>query len=402
MLPKKQFLVVLTGILLLNIYPLSAQYERIQFPAGMKNTYFGVDVGYINYPFSSTQLEPGYQAGTIDIPHPAVRVVLYGLPLGKYVSARISEMRPVTWVHYNNVNGDNTSHSVWMNIGGVTLDGRFPLTEKISLTAEAGLGVITRHGFSVDNHPVVASAVYATGLFGGSFQYQVKTAWDIHLSTVWSPENKKYRQPETFFLGAGFSYHLLPLSEERLEKNSGSGYIFPRHFIMAGYSTNVLGYGVNDLAANDYFPIFWRGDVYVRQGFTFSYQRNVFHGRKVFAFDLGASTGFWQTTSRKEWFFTVSLNPIFKLYALHSKSFDLFFEYSLAGPSFISKAIFDDIKTGEKFTFHDFIGVGTFAGKQKKLYAGIRITHFSNGNIFPHNAGVTVPLTFNLGYVLDK
>jgi hypothetical protein len=402
MLLKKQFLAFLTGLMLFNIHPLTAQYDRVQYPFGMKNTYFGVDVGYINYPFSSEQLEPGYQVESIDIPHPAVRVVLYGLPLGKYFSARLTVMRPVTWVQYNNVNGDQTSHSVWMNIAGVTLDGRLPLSKKLSLTAEAGLGVITRHGFSVDDQAVVASIVYASGLFGGSFQYQINTAWDVHLSTAWSPENKEVNQPETFFLGAGINYHLLPLSEERLKKNSNSGYIFPLHFIMAGYSNNFLGYGVNDLAANDYFPIFWRGSVYVRQGLTFSYQRNVFHGRKVFAFDMSASTGFWQTTENKEWFFTLSLNPILRFYALHSKSLDLFFEYSLAGPTFISKTELDDIQTGEKFTFHDFIGVGTFAGQKKKLYAGIRIAHFSNGNLFPQNPGVTVPLTFNLGYVLDK
>lgn len=196
-------------------------------------------------------------------------------------------------------------------------------------------------------------------------------------------------------------YHLRPLSAEKSERDSISRIIFPRHFIMAGYCTNVLGYGVNNFVANDYFSIFWGGTVKVRQGFILSYQRNVFHGRKVFAFDLSANTGFWETRDRKEWFFTVSLNPVFKLYALHSKSFDLFFEYSLAGPTFISKTVLDDINTGKKFTFHDFMGIGTFAGQQKKLYAGIRIAHFSNGDLFQHNAGVMVPLTFNLGYILD-
>jgi len=398
--PKKIFQILFTGLFIVNSHGTIAQDERTQYPIGLRNAYFGVNIGYINYPFSSAQLEPGYEVGSILIPNTALRFVLSGPPMGKYFSARITYMMPVRWIYYSNINGDETDHSVWMNIAGLTLEGRIPVTQKISVTAEAGIGIITRIGFNIEDEVVVTNANYATGLFGGALQYHLNRNWDLQLSTAWSPENKKYNQPYTFFLGAGFNYHLCPLSPEKLERNASGGFIFPLHFIMAGYSTNVLGYGVNDLVANDYFPIFWGGTVKVRQGFTFSYQRNVFHGRKVFAFDLSGSTGFWQTTDNKEWFFTVSLNPIFRFYALHSKSLDLFFEYSLAGPTFISKAVLDDVETGEKFTFHDFMGIGTFAGKQKKLYAGIRIAHFSNGNLFPHNAGVMVPLTFNLGYVL--
>jgi hypothetical protein len=72
----------------------------------------------------------------------------------------------------------------------------------------------------------------------------------------------------------------------------------------------------------------------------------------------------------------------------------------VAGPSFISKKIIDNEYTGRQFTFQDFMGIGFFAGLKKNWNAGIRIVHFSNGNIFPQNAGVKVPLTFSLGYAL--
>ncbi|MBK6826807.1 MAG: acyloxyacyl hydrolase [Chitinophagaceae bacterium] len=35
------------------------------------------------------------------------------------------------------------------------------------------------------------------------------------------------------------------------------------------------------------------------------------------------------------------------------------------------------------------------------MLGGIRIAHYSNGNLFPQNDGVKIPLTFNLGYVLN-
>ena len=36
-------------------------------------------------------------------------------------------------------------------------------------------------------------------------------------------------------------------------------------------------------------------------------------------------------------------------------------------------------------------------GQRKRLNAEIRISHYSNGNLFPRNAGVTVPITVIVG-----
>jgi hypothetical protein len=192
-----------------------------------------------------------------------------------------------------------------------------------------------------------------------------------------------------------------PLAESEVKKNANSGYVFPRHLILAGYTTNVMGYGINKFVANPYFPVFWGGDVQVKQGFTLGYQRNVFHGRKFFALDISAGISYWESKGQEERYYTISMNPVFRFYALHSNTLDMFIEYSLAGPTFISKAVIDERLTGEKFTFHDFMGMAAFVGHKKKIYAGIRIAHHSNGNLFPHNPGVMIPLTFNLGYVLN-
>lgn len=197
-----------------------AQDNRTQYPPGLKNAYFGVNIGYINYPFSAAQLEPGYNVESVSVPHTAVRIVLYGCPINKFLSARITYMRPVNWVQYKNVNGNLQNHSVWMNIGGLTLHGQVPVGSKFSVSAEAGLAVITRNGFEIDNIPVVKNANYGTGLLGGALLYHLNRKWDLQLSTAWSPENKKVRQPHTLFIGAGFNYNLRPLSKEKVEHNA--------------------------------------------------------------------------------------------------------------------------------------------------------------------------------------
>jgi hypothetical protein len=77
---------------------------------------------------------------------------------------------------------------------------------------------------------------------------------------------------------------------------------------------------------------------------------------------------------------------------------DYYFYYSVAGPTYISKTLLDGEETGRHFTFQDLIGIGSFVGPGRRLNAEINIGHFSNGNIFPYNAGVKVPLTFCFGY----
>ncbi len=386
--------------LFLNGMTLLGQQSRTQYPPGLMNAHFGVNIGYINYPFSRAQLEPGFTVESIGVPHPAVRILLYGLPINEYLSARVTYMRPVNWVEYRNVNGDTYKHTVWMNIAGLTLNAQVPLGKRFSVSGEAGLGIITRNGFEYNNIPVVTNASYATGLFGGGIQYHLSPKWALQLSSAWSPENKKHNQPQTLFVGAGFNYTLRALPEAKLLRNAKAGYVFPRHFLFAGYTTNEMGYGVNNFVSKGAIPVFWGGDVHVRRGFSFSYQRNIFHARKVFAMDWAAHLGLWQTRDERQQFFTASLNPVFRFNAIRTKAADVFFEYSVAGPTYISKTQMDKVRTGKKFTFHDFMGLGVFAGRQRSVYAGLRIAHYSNGNLFPENDGVMIPLTLNLGYVL--
>jgi hypothetical protein len=378
----------------------NAQNFRTQYPVGLKNAYFSLNIGHISYPFSESHLEPGFSSSTVIIPNTGVRLTLYGYPVTKHISAKITYMRPVNWVQYHNVNGSQKNHSVWKNIAGLTLEGRLPLNNKISISGEAGLGVITRNGFEVNGIPAIKDVSYGTGLFGASAQYHINKKWDLQLSTAWSPECKKNLQPRTLFIGAGFSYHLRPLPNEKVIRNAATMHFFPKEILFAGITSNAAGYGVNNFLSEGAFPVFWGGDAHVRNGFSLSYQRNIFHARKVFAMDWGVHTGLWSSRDKQERFFTFSLGPVFRFHFLHTNPADFFFEYSVAGPSYISKTKLDDVRIGRRFTFHDFMGIGVFAGKNKKVHAGLRIAHYSNGNLFPQNDGVKVPLTFNLGYVL--
>lgn len=384
-----------TGMLMLWLEN-TAQELQADYPPVLRNSFFGVTVGAINYDFSLAQMESGNSVESIKIPHPAVRITLYGKQITKHLAAQITYMRPVTWVQYKNVNGRVSVNNVWMNVAGITATGNLPVTNKIALTGEAGLGVITRKGFSINNKPVVTDANYATLLAGASLQYQLNNNWSLRMNVVLSPENKKVKQPQTVFIGAGFHYHLRANSITQKKNSGNSTYHYPQQFLVAGITTNQLGYGVNNVFSKGPIPVFWGGEVHIKKGFSLSYQRNIFHTRKVFAIDWGAGLGYWTSRKNNQSFFTLSVFPVLRFTAIRTKPADFLFEYSLAGPTYISQTDIDNKETGKKFTFYDFMGIGIFAGSKRNLGATIRIAHFSNGNLFPRNDGIKIPLTFSL------
>ena len=55
-----------------------------------------------------------------------------------------------------------------------------------------------------------------------------------------------------------------------------------------------------------------------------------------------------------------------------------------------------------KVYIRDYMDIGTFAGPGRNINAEIQIGHYSNGNLFPQNPGVKVPLTFAVGYAFWK
>ena len=403
---KIKFLVF---ILFLSGMFLKAQDNRSQIPDIFQKSYFEVNIGSINYSFSNEQLESGYTANSVSIPHWAARLVLFGYDFSPYLSAQITYMRPVSWVKYN-YNFSNSPinspqqvgrfGSVRMNIGGLTLKPKLPINDKLSIYGEAGLGIITRQGFNdAFGNPVIANANFATILFGFGLKYHLNDKWALQFSSNYTPKNNKVKQPATSFIGAGFSYNFRPFTEEKLQKEKSTGFIYPKQWIQIGITNNFLGYGINNAVSSKYLPIFWGGHAEIKNGLSIVYQRNIFHSPKVFALDWGINASFWETNINHDKFFTLSIFPAFRLNFLQTKKVDAYFYYSVVAPTYISKTILDDHKMGGNFTFMDNMGTGVFFGQNKNLNAELKIGHYSNGNIFTDNEAVKIPLSLSLGYV---
>jgi Lipid A 3-O-deacylase (PagL) len=370
---------------------------RTQYPRLLQDSYITINVGAIDQPFSQAQLQPGFRAAAIDVPRVDVRVVLFGHEFNRFISAQASYMRPLNYVAYTNVRpGDTERHHVRVNFGGITLKARAPIARAWSAYGEGGLGFTSRTGFNLGDTVVVADAHYASVVLGGGVEYRLNRSWDATAGILFSPGHERVKQPHTMFSSGGFRYTVRTLPVDRVEANRNSGFIFPRQVVQIEYSSGT-GYGVNDFVSRK-VPIFWGGHAKVDVGLAPHYERNVFHTRKVFGLDVGASAGFYKTRERDERFYTLSVYPLFRFTFLRARAADMYFAYSLAGPTYISKVVLDDLDTGRHFTFQDFMGIGWFAGRNRNLNVGVKINHYSNGNIFTQNAGVKIPLTFSVGY----
>jgi len=233
-------------------------------------------------------------------------------------------------------------------------------------------------------------------LVGGGVEYRLNPSWDLTAGLTLSPGKASVDQPRTLYSSGGIRYTMRALPPERVEAIRRSGFTFPRQVAYIEYSSGT-GYGVNDFVSRT-VPIFWGGHAKVDFGIAPHYERNVFHTRKVFALDVGASAGFYKTRQHNDRFFTLSAYPLFRFTFLRARLADMYFAYSLAGPTYISKIVLDGLDTGRHFTFQDFMGIGWFAGAERRLNIGVKINHYSNGNIFTQNAGVKIPLTFSIGY----
>ncbi len=398
---KKVLKLLIIVFLISFVSTAKAQNERSQLPSFLQKSYFEVNVGIINYPFTQAHLEDGFTFHSLQVPPMAVRLVLFGYQFNKSFSVRISYMRPVAWLKYNYTVDELTfDHlldlQVWMNYASLNLKYEHALNKKLSLFAEGGYSIVTRNGYTGWYGTVVKSTKFNTVQLGVGISYQLNKKWKLQLSGVFTPENKNEKQPYTSFVSAGFTYRLAAYTKKQLEKTKDTNRIHPKQMIQFGFSSNTFGYGANNFLEKAY--LFWGGDAEVNHGLTFMYQRNIFYSTRFFSMDWGTSLSFWQSDLKKESFFTFSVFPVLRFTFLRTKKTDAYLFYAVAGPTYISRVIIDEIDTGGHFTFQDNMGLGLFFGDQRKYNAEIRIGHYSNGNILPKNPGIKVPLTFSLGF----
>jgi hypothetical protein len=383
------------AFLLLSAASLAGDHGA-QLPKVLSSAYIGISSGYLNTPFSNKNLQNGFTASSITHPHAAARVTI-GTQLNPKLALQISLLRPIKWVHYNNIKGEGGHHSVWLSIFGVTVKPSFDISPRLQVYGEVGPALISRHGFEVDNKTALPDVNAWNVMLGGGVAYRFKPHWSVSIGDLYLPSLSSKHQPSAWYIYGEVQYHLHALSASRVAEASANNDLFPQNFVYANLSFDSWGFGPMKVVSAKYFPIFFRGNVRMRRGYGLGYERMVFHTNKRFSLNVGSSVQYWQSQKNNSDVVTLSVYPEFRFWLLHRRRFAWYVNYSIAGPAFISRALIDNTAMGRHFTFQDYLGTGIMFGNQYQYTLGLKVIHYSNGNLFPQNPGIESPLTLSLG-----
>ncbi|OGT25065.1 MAG: hypothetical protein A3I77_05695 [Gammaproteobacteria bacterium RIFCSPLOWO2_02_FULL_42_14] len=371
--------------------------DRSQLPAVLNNSYLGVAAGYIRTPFSNADMLNGFQANSFNTESYAPMIFI-GHYYNPYLATEINMIGRLNVFAHLPSGGKKIIH---MSIFSALLRPTLPVTRRFSLHGLLGFGTISRSGFSVNNATAVSTKNLISLITGGGISYAVLPYLNLTAGLMYAPPGAD-QQPSTTYIYAGFYFLLHRL---HLPAYYSDHFIFHRHLIQFGAFTDVI---FNPRDVNQYFsstdsdfPIFWSGSVALRNGAWIRYEKNIFHTHKFFSLDWGASVSTYYSKVDDTSIQAFSLYPVMRLWFLHFPKADFYFSYSAAGLTYLTRRFLDGRDLGSQFIFQDLMGIGGFFGEKKHFNVSIGIGHYSNGNLFPRNPGIDVPLTLTAGYAFS-
>jgi hypothetical protein len=402
---KKKLLFAYILIISISSFSQTEKPLKTKFTNFLSKSYYSINLGGVFYPFSNDNLIDGFETATFSRNWFSGRLLL-GHKITDDFSVQFGTMRPAAWFKYDNVNNIGYDRSVWINAWSLSLKKDFKVAEKTTFYLESGIANVTRFGFSINDQVIYEDAHFASLLYGFGVQYWLTDKWRLSANGTFMPKSTKYNQPSISQASVGFEYHLQQVDDKTADEYANNDYFFPNNILQVSYGTSALGFGVNrffgmSLKVGNFesfgIPIFWVGQAKATNAFSITYQRLIYRSEKIFSLDWGASITAFQSSLTNENIVAFSIFPVLRFYLLRRDGFDFYTNYSLIGPTLLTKSDIDGLETGPKTTFQDTMGFGVFFGKNRKYNAELRIMHYSNGNIFTRNDGVAIPLQFTLG-----
>lgn len=403
---KKTIVFFFVFLISYSLFSQESKRLKTQPSKFLENFYYAINFGGIFYPFSNDNLIDGYKTESFSKNYFSGKLG-FGYKLKENLALQFGVIRPAAWFKYDNVNNIGYERSVWINAWYFSLKKKIYLNKKLSFYGELGVANVTRIGFSINDETIYPNTHFGSLLYGFGFNYKLNERWRLALNGTFMPKPSKNNQPSISQTSFGFEYHIQKIDNDlALEYKNDARYFFPDNILQVSYGTSQIGFGINkffsmNLKVGNFesfgIPVFWLGEVKAAHSFSVTYQRLAFRTQKLFSLDWGVSATAFQTKATKENVFAFSIFPTMRFYFLRRKSFDMYTNYSVIGPTLLTKSNIDELETGPKITYQDTMGVGVFFGKKRKYNFELRIIHYSNGNIFTSNSGIAVPIQFTLG-----
>ena len=186
----------------------------------------------------------------------------------------------------------------------------------------------------------------------------------------------------------------MPLLLQGAEKDY---FNYPKQQVLAGYYHNSWAHGSLPKLPK---PLFWGSKHHATSGGTISYLYTLYHTQKYFSIHGGVAISNWNLNASSLY----ALSGFFelRLWIFHTKSFNPYLMYSIAGPTVLSSNHIQDSKLGGYFLFQDYMGVGVLLGQTHKIMLEVKTLHYSNGDLAVYNQGLQIPWLFSIGYVFSR
>jgi len=167
------------------------------------------------------------------------------------------------------------------------------------------------------------------------------------------------------------------------------------------FSVNEVAFGIYNKAwkvdiPTPPSPLFWKASHNVSSGKMLTYLHLIYHKNHFFTIQGGGTMAHWQGGGDN--LYTISALLEFRLWLNLKPSWRLYFLYSVAAPTLMSNTHFNHTRFSTNFVFQDMMGIGMQLGQHHAFHIQAIIIHYSNGNLFPINGGIEVPLLISVGY----
>lgn len=148
-------------------------------------------------------------------------------------------------------------------------------------------------------------------------------------------------------------------------------------------------------------PLMWNARLKVDRALLAGYEHPFYSYKKMLELYSGVSMGYLETTTKTEdQIGVVSAYLLARLYLIRSEVFSGYIIYSPAGPSLLSKSTFATTAFSNNFVFQNQFGVGASFGKNADTELFLKLYHYSNGDLFPVNGGIDIPIVLGLSFTL--
>ena len=362
--------------------------EASSLPPILRNSYAGLSAGYGNFYYNNQYVNPGYHVNRFHNAQGSINFLI-GHYFNPYLAVQINLVRPVYWIQADINKNDKPTIST--SVFSAALQPTYPITDKTNINASVGYSYRSRHGITDGNKDIVnnnsdSSFLVGAGvhhIFGQHFLSGIMAQYTFSTKTM----------PPSFYVGAIGAYYFNSLQPMPNTEHNSDSFFFPKQEL----ALSLYNRKIANVEYPSKIPLFWEGKVKLQNGLSLSYRRSIYHSDQLFSLEWGANFQSMRSQQNNTGLYAISLFPSFRFWFWRTPKANLYFSYTVAGPTYISKNKVNGTQTGKHFTFFDAITLGLIYNKH--IDFGLEMAHYSNGNLFPQNPGFCIPLSLHIGYV---